>query len=238
MSASRAAATDLELPRTMANRSQPISDDFDTLASSSLSAGAAELSPGTVSSLRAAALSSMRSKRRKVVDKSQPVLVRPASTSRTESIPNTVLLDYGNEESSAFQQISDSSSTTTSRPREGDSSGDRLSVDNSDNNLREEGEISDEEGLQSSSKDSLKPQTDGHEHAYLKQERPPTPSIAGIAEAAQPFDSEHQVRATVQPLQPDTPAALKQGYTTIGSSLERLAIDENHVRPGLTSESF
>ncbi|KAI5118806.1 hypothetical protein M0805_005148 [Coniferiporia weirii] len=173
-----------------------------------------------VSSLRALALSTMRSKRRKEPSASQVIPGKPLS-GRPATVPSEVdLLDYGSEEVQKTQDVPEAltGSNVGTSVNEGSKQNSR------DVELREEGEISDED-----IQDSPGPPTDTpvnsartfSEFVSQKSGSPlPTSAISTLAPTASS--------------QPSPQSAFReQGLSTARDQWNNWVPDEDHVRPGL-----
>lgn len=239
MALSQAASTELEHRPTATPQPQADTNgDIDINSSLSFHppSSSPDASADTISSLRAAALSSMRSKRRKVGDKPKPVLVRHIPTTRPDSGPNAVLLDYGNEDAAAGDhQRSDGSSISTTEPNEPRTSTKRRRAASSDDleNELEEGEISDDAEEPIPAATASGHQVNGQNSPIIKQERLPTPPMA----ASTPVDDGLRGMPSrgTQSMQSDATAPMRRPTSSSLASSKPM-IDANHVRPGLTSE--
>jgi len=168
-----------------------------------------------VSSLRAAALSSLRLKRKRA-SSTQPSKVMPAARPNTSQ--NGLVLDYGNDESNIEIPSGHSPTGSSTLTANGHRS---IKSPASEDDNREEGEISDEElptsdnkSPQSLSATNLTPQMNNSTITVL--------------------ESSSRVRSS-----PRTPLVTRNGLPSgllpEYESGERPLIDEDHVRPGLSS---
>ncbi|KLO08328.1 hypothetical protein SCHPADRAFT_944553 [Schizopora paradoxa] len=164
-----------------------------------------EVSIDAVSSLRAAALSTLRMKRKKASDSFSKTTI----SSRSEIPQNSLTLDYGAEEpSNATSPISDETATQEATDKQEDQP--NASIEDS----REEGEISDEEDSPAGNIDAARISHDLGKTSIVEEKdssRTKSPSPATSRR------EKNEVSVTVQVHKHQHPL-----------------IDEQHVRPGLT----
>ncbi|PIL22807.1 hypothetical protein GSI_15502 [Ganoderma sinense ZZ0214-1] len=175
-------------------------------------ASAALPAEDAAASLRAAALLTLKSKRRKLTSSSDtPHIPRPF-----DPPPASVELDYGSEEPSAGQP-SESPAPTVQLVQDAASEQGPMNVD--DDQSREEGEISDSETAPPSPKSKSQPTSPKVAEQEKAAAQMPPPPLQPKIEPMSPSLSFAVPRTLVFP--PEYPAP-----PTI--------VDENHIRPGLS----
>lgn len=163
-------------------------------------------------SLRAAALLTLKSKRRKLTSSSDtPPIPRPFVPA-----PPSIELDYGSEEPSGVQP-SESPAPTVQPVQDVASEQEQMNVD--DDQAREEGEISDSETAPPTPNSKL---------------QPTSPMVAEQEKAAAQMPPP-PLKPKIEPMSPSLSLAVP---STLVFASEVTAVstlvDENHIRPGLT----
>lgn len=163
-------------------------------------------------SLRAAALLTLKSKRRKLTSSSDtPPIPRPFVPA-----PPSIELDYGSEEPSGVQP-SESPAPTVLPVQDVASEQEQMNVD--DDQAREEGEISDSETAPPTPNSKL---------------QPTSPMVAEQEKAAAQMPPP-PLKPKIEPMSPSLSLAVP---STLVFASEVTAVstlvDENHIRPGLT----
>lgn len=159
-------------------------------------------------SLRAAALSSLRTKRRKVDESpTSPTRHLPA---RPDTDPSNLMLDYGNDDAESILPTTSLEIKAMSPDTPCNEEKDNVLEDDA----REEGEISDEDDSPSSGTPHLATRTTYHPLASAS-------SPVAVTVPKGPFS----------PMSADVHAYASRAQGTAP------VIDEDHVRPGLSSES-
>lgn len=178
-------------------------DVLSTMAPVSPSNSTTDVSIDAVSSLRAAALSSLRMKRKRVSDGSP----RTTSLLRAGNGQPPTTLDYGTEEPS--MPINTDLERTPAKDR------DNLSPSAED--IREEGEISDEE-----------------EPPSIGDSTPQSSEVGNTGVS----DEDHPQHTKSPPSMDSLKEKTQSPSLRLEDSQQRPLIDEHHVRPGLTSAWF
>ena len=167
-------------------------------------------------SLRAAALMTLKAKRRKpATSQAEPILPH-----RAFAPADTIELDYGQEEPIAASSIASSPPVAPAKPPTPPStSTGPMDVDHVQ--AREEGEISDSEMAPPTPKTKLEPMSP-------VLDKPPTPtSLNRLEPVIQPM--------TLAPdVAPEATSVLP--HESVAPSSAAMLVDEYHVRPGLASE--
>lgn len=206
-------------PTTMSvSLDQPPPDhpmDVDGLPSEDQQLASASADASDPSSLRAAALLTLRSKRRSKPSSSELSGQPSSMPSRLDNaVPSSVQLDYGNEDNSAKVSATRGSSSTKTKSAQ---------PEHEDGQTREEGEISDSEtpspapASQSASPSLTKP----------AQQSPSQPAsqTTPVISPAQP--TTHLLRS------PTSPTTATQPQKSLP---EKAVVDAAHIRPGVARE--
>jgi hypothetical protein len=197
----------------------------------------ANVSLDQVSSLRAAALSTLRAaKRRKPgVEKVAPSRPPP---------PTSIQLDYGlDEDPSPNTQLSVKPPSPGPEPNVVQSTSSRPEPVSQDVQMREEGEISEEEEVQPPAPQALKetcksPINEPKSPAKSSPPARPFSTAAAVGNRSPPTTSRRIPEASpVSPLSSRHRSATPSGYRIqlSAAQLALLTLDGNHVRPGLQS---
>lgn len=171
-------------------------------------------SEDNAASLRAAALMTLKAKKRK------PAVVKiETKPTRSFAAPPSIELDYGQEEGTSSIASSPVIPPATAAPPV-PSTAEPMNVD--EGAAREEGEISDSEMVNSTPQPKLEPQS-----PVLHKTRPIVP----------PKQSESPQRAPSPVAHANPAAPLLLPHESFVSAPIPALVDENHARPGLASKS-
>ena len=172
----------------------------------------------SMDALRAVALSTLKSRRRRAPE---PIFHRLPLPSRPTAGPSTDFLDYGSEEATLQSESTIGNSTATEDSVQ--------LVDSPMAEDREEGEISDDDSVQQSDSMQLKPPVN---NVVFRRDVSPTPSAASSRALRTPTNSIGTRRISRSRSEEDTSTpSIDHSHVK-----EMIVIDENHVRPGLSSK--
>ncbi|KAL5519886.1 hypothetical protein ACEPAG_1546 [Sanghuangporus baumii] len=216
-------AQDVRLMQYSNNVTSMVNDSGTTAtASSSRSSVSAEVPPDSVSSLRALALSTLRSKRRKDTAASAAVPNHPLPARPLPPNIGNVFLDYGTETKEEQDSLIPSTSSEDRKPAIGS-----ILQAASDAEVKEEGEISDEEFCASSIASSTSPKHSAKDANYGLKSFPST-------KATHPVTAPIKIEPQKSPPSPKERHLRQSSVSPQDRGIWNSWVpSEDHVRPGL-----
>ena len=205
----------------------------------SVSDPSSSIAMDTAQSLRDVALRTLKAKRKRSPGHARDLPTAPSRMRPTANItPTSIQLDYGNDESTTTPPkppVQPIKSTPSPQPPS--------AIDPAS---REEGEISDSESTPTLSAKPLDPPLNPTARLFqpsrpITPAKPPTPVVAkGVNFVTRASDMKPEPTSPVMALDVSNPLLSSTSRSTPeipGLSMPHYVVDENHVRPGLSSLS-